>query len=222
TYTETRTWDANDACGNHSATVSQTIVVRDITAPTIGGQGANATIDCPATPSFTAPTASYACNAITVNLLSDVTYATFFRSYTETRTWDANDACGNHSATVSQTIVVRDITAPTSGGQGANATIDCPATPSCTAPTASDACNAITVNLLSDVTTAGCGNTYTETRTSDANDACRNHSPTVSPRRSFKHTPAPTIGNDGSDGTIDCPATPSFTAPTASDACNAI
>src|SRR5207237_10853626 len=181
------------ACGNHSATVSQTIVVRDITAPTIGGQGANATIDCPATPSFTAPTASDACNAITVNLSSDVKTAGCGNTYTETRTWDANDACGNHSATVSQTIVVRDITAPTIGGQGANATIDCPATPSFTAPTASDACNAITVNLLSDVTTAGCGNTHPETRTPETNHACCDQSATLSQTIVIRVMPSPTM-----------------------------
>jgi hypothetical protein len=32
--TFTRTWNASDACGNTSGNVSQTITVRDITAPT--------------------------------------------------------------------------------------------------------------------------------------------------------------------------------------------
>src|SRR5437667_12409086 len=49
-------WDATDACGNHSATVTQTITATDTHAPTIGAAGASATIDCTATPSFTAPT----------------------------------------------------------------------------------------------------------------------------------------------------------------------
>jgi hypothetical protein len=34
--------------------------------PTIGAAGANATIDCPATPNFTAPTVSDACGATTL------------------------------------------------------------------------------------------------------------------------------------------------------------
>src|SRR5205085_776557 len=159
--------------GNHSATVSQSISTIDTQPPTIGVPGANATIDCSATPSFTAPTASDACNAITVNLLSDVTTAGCGNTYTETRRWDANDACGNHSATLSQTITVIDNTAPTIGGQGANATIECTATPSFTLPTASDACGNATVNLLSDLTTAGsCVNNYTRTKTWDATDGC--------------------------------------------------
>jgi hypothetical protein len=105
--TVTRRWDATDACGNHSATVSQTITIIDNVPPTIGTPGANATIQCPATPTFTAPTASDACNGATVNLISDVTVAgSTPGSFTETRRWDATDACGNHSATVSQQIVV--------------------------------------------------------------------------------------------------------------------
>src|SRR5205814_1258754 len=50
TFTETRTWRAVDACGNISGTVAQTITVIDNTAPTIGGQGINATISCPSVP----------------------------------------------------------------------------------------------------------------------------------------------------------------------------
>src|SRR5207244_10535201 len=123
----------------HSTTVSQTITVQDTTPPAIGGQGASSTIECTATPSFTAPTATDACGTATVNQLSDVTnQGSCANNYTEVRTWDAVDACGNHSATVSQTITVTDTTPPTIGGQGANATVECTATPSFTAPTATD------------------------------------------------------------------------------------
>src|SRR5256886_2304041 len=220
-YTEVRTWDAVDACGNHSAMVSQTITVQDTTPPTIGGQGANGTIECTATPSFTAPTATDACGTATVNQLSDVTTAgSCANNYTEVRTWDAVDACGNHSAMVSQTITVQDTTPPTIGGQGANGTIECTATPSFTAPTATDACGTSTVNQLSDITTQGsCANNYTETRTWDAVDACGNLSATVSQTITVQDTTPPTIGGQCANGTIECTATPSFTAPTATDAC---
>src|SRR5207244_3167594 len=119
--------------------------------PTIEGQGATATIECTATPSFTAPTAADLCNSATVNNLGD---ATSVNGCTTTiiRTWDAVDACGNHSATVSQTITVVDTTPPTIGAAGADATIECTATPSFTAPTATDACNGATVDNLGDAT----------------------------------------------------------------------
>src|SRR5439155_6439885 len=145
----TRIWDATDACGNHSATRTQTITIIDTQAPTIGQAGGNATIDCTATPNFTAPTASDACNGVTVNLLSDTQTGTSCTVRVFTRTWDATDACGNHSATRTQSITVLGSQAPTIGQAGANATIECTATPEFTAPTASDACGATTVNIVS-------------------------------------------------------------------------
>src|SRR5438477_580467 len=109
--TVTRSWDATDACGNHSVSTSQTISLVDNTPPTIGTAGANGTTNCTSTPSFTAPTATDACNGATVNNLGDVTGGTSCAK-TITRSWDASDACGNHSATVSQTITVVDNLVP--------------------------------------------------------------------------------------------------------------
>src|SRR5262249_44002459 len=193
----------------------------DTTAPTIGSAGSNATIECPATPSFTAPTASDACGGSTVVLDSDTTAAgSCANNYSETRTWHAVDACGNTSASRSQTITVHDTTAPTIGSAGSNATIECPATPTFTAPTASDACGGSTVVQDSDTTAAGtCANNYSETKTWHAVDACGNTSASRSQTITVRDTTAPTIGNAGAAATIECPATPSFTAPTASDAC---
>src|SRR5205807_7392131 len=107
--------------------------------PTIGAAGANATIDCPATPTFTAPTASDSCNSATVTQVGNDTTVngTCAGTYTETRAWHATDACGNTSGTRTQTITVQDITPPVIGNAGADATIDCPASPTFTAPTAS-------------------------------------------------------------------------------------
>src|SRR6516162_9484038 len=218
TKTITRTWDAVDACGNHSATVSQTITVTDTTPPTIGQPGSNATIDCTATPSFTPPTASDACGGATVIAISpDITSGNAC-STTITRSWYAIDACGNRSATVSQTIPLTG-GLPIIGSAGANATIQCTATPTFIAPTASDACNAVTVNLLGDATAVN-GCTKAITRTWDAVDACGNHSATVSQTITVTDTTPPTIGTAGANATMQCTATPSFTPPTASDACS--
>src|SRR5204862_434215 len=222
TFTETRTWRAVDACGNVSGTVAQTITVIDNTAPTIGGQGINATIFYPSGPIFTAPTASDACSSATVQQVSDVTaQGSCAGTFTETRTWRAVDACGNVSGTVAQRITVIDNTAPTIGGQGINATISCPSVPSFTAPTASDACSGATVQLVSDVTTAGsCPGTRSETMTWRAVDGCGNVSGTMAQTVTVIDSTAPTIGGQGINATISCPSVPSFTAPTASDACS--
>src|SRR5207237_2755 len=130
----------------------------DTHAPTIGAAGAHAHSDVTASPSLTAPTATDDCSGATVNLLSSTTTGnSCLKVYTQT--WDATDACGNHSATVTQTITATDTHAPTIGAAGSNATIDCTASPSFTAPTASDDCSGATVNLLSSTTT---GNTCTK------------------------------------------------------------
>src|SRR5205823_7589226 len=148
----TRTWDATDACGNHSATRTQVITAVDTHAPSIGEAGGNATIDCTATPVFTAPTAADDCSGATVNLLTSTTTGnSCLKVYT--RTWDATDACGNHSATRTQVITAVDTHGPTIGQAGANATIECTATPSFTVPTAADDCSGATVNLLTSTTT---------------------------------------------------------------------
>src|SRR6185369_14894262 len=181
--------------------------------------GANATIECTATPSFTAPTASDACNGATVVNLGDVTGGNSCAK-TTTRTWRAVDACGNSSATVSQTITQVDTQAPTIGQAGANATIECTATPSFTAPTASDACNGATVVQVGSDVTGGNSCAKTTTRTWRAVVACGNSSVTRSQTITQVDTQAPTIGQAGANATIECTATPTFTAPTASDACN--
>src|SRR5258708_2334696 len=214
--TITRSWDAVDGCNNHSATVSQTITVVDTQAPVISAAGANATIECTATPSFTAPTASDACNGATVNQVgSDVTGGTAC-ARTITRSWDAVDGCNNHSATVSQTITVVDTQAPVISAAGANATIECTATPSFTAPTASDACNGATVNQVGSDVTGGTACARTITRSWSAVDACGTADTTVSQTITVVDTQAPVIGAAGANATIKCTATPSFTPPTAS------
>src|SRR5207253_6476106 len=140
--------------------------------PSIGGQGSNATIQCPASPAFTAPTASDTCGGSPVQVLGATTTAGTCATYPTRRTSDlAVDACGNTSGTVTQTITVRDTTAPTIGGQGSNATIQCPASPSFTAPTASDTCSGATVQDLGATTTAGtCANNYTSAKSWKAVD----------------------------------------------------
>src|SRR5207249_4628788 len=120
---------------------SQTITVRDTTAPVISGVGSPQTIQCPATPSFTTPTASDACDSSPSLTYADSTTAgSCPQNYSVTRTWTATDHC-NNSSTASQTITVRDTTAPVISGVGSPQTIECPATPSFSSPTASDACD---------------------------------------------------------------------------------
>src|SRR4029077_18251434 len=120
------------------------------------------------------PTASDSCNSATVTQVGSDSTAngTCAGTYSETRTWIATDACGNTSETRSQTITFQDVTPPVIGNAGADATIDCPASPTFTAPTASDSCNSATVTQVGSDSTANgtCAGTYSETRTWHATD----------------------------------------------------
>src|SRR5258705_109637 len=159
-------------------------------------------IDCTATPPCTAPTASDACNTFTVvQVGGDVTGGNSCAK-TTTRTWRAIDACGNSSATRSQTVTQIDTQAPTIGSAGAALTIECTVTPSFTAPTASDACNTFTVVQIGTDVTAGSSCVKTTTRTWLAVDACSNSSATRSQAITQIDTHAPVISGCPADITV--------------------
>ena len=214
----TRTWTVVDSDGNDT-TFTQVITVLDTTSPEISAAGANATIECPEQPEFTAPTANDYCNDVEVVEVSDETTAACGNTYSRTKTWKAIDACGNESETVSQTITVVDNTSPVISAAGENATIECPNSPEFTAPTASDECGSAEVVVVSDETNSACGNTYSRTISWKAIDACGNESGIVSQTISVVDTTAPSISAAGENATIECPNTPEFTAPSASDDC---
>ncbi len=218
-YSLTRTWTATDACGN-SSSASQTITVEDTTAPVISGVGGPLTIECPATPVFSTPTAFDPCDPNVVLSFNDVTTpGSCPAEYSLTRTWTRGRLRGN-SITASQTITVEDTTAPVISGVGANATIECPATPVFSTPTAFDPCDPNVVLSFNDVTTPGsCPAEYSLTRTWSAVD-CAGNSITASQTITVEDTTAPVITGVGGPLTIECPATPVFSTPTASDLCD--
>ena len=220
TYSVTRTWTATDDCGN-TATCSGTIVVRDVTAPTITCVAQTTPIDCPAVPVFNAPTATDACDAtVTITFTDATTQGSCAGTYSVTRTWTATDDCGN-TATCSGTIVVRDVTAPTITCVAQTTPINCPAVPVFTPPTATDACDATVAITFSDATTQGsCAGTYSVTRTWTATDDCGNTA-TCSGTIVVRDITPPTITCVAQTTPINCPAVPVFTAPTATDACDA-
>src|SRR5207249_7795164 len=167
------------------------------------------TIECPATPSFTTPTASDACDPSPTFTFTDSTTAgSCPQDYSVTRTWTATDACHN-SSTASQSITVHDTQAPEISTLPEPSTIECPASPSFTTPTASDACDPNPSLTFSDSTTAGsCPQDYSVTRTWTATDACHNTS-TASQSITVHDTQAPEISTLPGPSTIECPASPS-------------
>src|SRR5438105_15073677 len=110
--------------------------------------------------------------------------------------------CGHTIGQVHQTIMVEDNSPPTIGGQPDNGTVDYPTLLLSTDPTSSDTCSSSSIVLDSDSSTAGCGGSYTRTKTWHAIDACGNTSGPVHQTIMVEdHTP-PTISQPA-DETVE-------------------
>src|SRR5207302_5460726 len=100
---------------------------------------------------------------------------------------------------------------PWIGGQCDSGTVECVATSVFTDPTSSDTCSSSSVVLDSDSSTAGCGGSYTRTKTWHAVDACGNTSGPVHQTIMVEDHTAPTIRSEDHRGGEECRATRVFT-----------
>ncbi|MEI6408671.1 MAG: ice-binding family protein [Bacteroidota bacterium] len=222
-YSVTRTWTANDNCGN-TATCSRTIAVVDNTPPVINCPTVTATIQCPATPNFPAATATDLCGGTPTINFTDLTTpgGLCAQAYSVTRTWTANDNCGN-TATCSRTIAVVDNTPPVINCPTVTSTIECPATPNFAAATATDLCGGTPIINFTDLITPSgfCTQSYSVTRTWTATDNCGNTS-TCSRIIFVTDNTAPIISCPTVVSPVECPFVPaSFGTATATDLCDA-
>ena len=199
---ETRTFTAEDACGN-SSTSTQTVTLIDDQPPVL---------TCPADLLLSCEdelidlgeaTATDGCDLAPTVTFADVTTAGLCPGdSTLTRTWTATDACGNSSECV-QTITIADTTPPVIECQD-EVFLPCPADlNSVPSATATDLCDAAPVVTQSDETIPGpCAQTYTVARTYTATDHCGNESS----RTQFIHVSdeEPPVIDCASDLTIAC------------------
>src|SRR5205085_4024107 len=84
-------------------------------------------------------------------------------------------------------------------------TVAFPAIPVFTDPTSSDTCSSSSIVLDSDSSTAGCGGSYTRTKTWHAIDACGNTSGPVHQTIMVEDNTAPTNPQNAVEGK-ECPA----------------
>jgi len=106
-YQIKRTWRATDACGN-STVATQTIQVSDSDVPVFTSVPGPLTIECgDPLPPLVNPTASDACGGyVQITFLGNVPSGSGCAAdYTVTRTWRAEDLCGN-TTTTTQVITV--------------------------------------------------------------------------------------------------------------------
>ncbi len=116
-YQIKRTWRATDVCGNSTA-ATQTIQVTDVNGPVFTSVPGPLTIECTdPLPPLVNPTATDACGGyVHITFLGNTpTGSGCSADYTVTRTWRADDLCGN-TATATQLITVLG---SNYGGEGA-------------------------------------------------------------------------------------------------------
>jgi len=110
--TITRTYSVADDCGN-SITVTQLIVVEDITAPVPDGGLLPVNSNCDVT--LNAPTGTDNCDAGVITAVGDVTFP-ITTIGTTTVTWTYSDACGNQITQTQDVIItVLDISTTQNG-----------------------------------------------------------------------------------------------------------
>lgn len=220
-YTLTRTWRADDNCGN-TATAQQFITVVDITKPTFSAVPANVTVSCDNIPAVGTATATDNCDAsVTVTYVGETrTNGACTDSYTLTRTWNAADDCGN-TATGTQLITVQDIVSPVITSTPANVTVSCDAVPLPGTPTATDNCDTdVTITFDGETRVGGvCPFTYVLTRTWTATDNCGN-TKTTTQVLTVQDLENPTFTSVPADVTVSCNNIPSLGSATATDNCD--
>ncbi len=178
-FTITRTWTAQDDCGNSTQRV-QIINVNDNIAPTlVGTPAATVAVSCSQlVPAAAVVTATDNCDPnVNVIYSEELQPGTCANQFTIKRTWTAEDICGNKS-TFLQTINVSDTQAPgwLEAAPTSPVNVSCAsAIPALPVQTATDNCGApIIVDTNETLTTGTCVNKFTLTRTWTATDDCGN------------------------------------------------
>ncbi len=195
-----RTWMAEDECGNRSF-CSQTISIVDEEAPMLSGTpSANITVQCDNIPDAASVSATDNCDQnVNVEFNEVVSAGNCNGQYTITRTWTAEDNCGNVASFV-QVVNVVDTTAPVFDAFPVYISAQCDeSTP---LPTATDNCSNVTITIYSDVLNSG-GCLGVLTRTYRATDNCGNYSELVQFITLLDDT-APVLSGVPAETTVQC------------------
>ncbi len=174
TFTATRTWQAIDSCTNVS-TCSQTIFVKDTTAPALACN-TNRIVEFGTTWDFDTPGVSDVADGtnVAVVVLGTITNAACGNTYSATRTWQATDSCTNIS-TCNQTIFVVDTTPPVFVG-ASNLLVQLGDPWDFNPPSVTDIADGtnLVMTVTDTLTNLICGSSYQAIRIWTATDSCSN------------------------------------------------
>ncbi len=172
----TRTWTAEDECGNSSTRI-QSIIISDTTPPVFEGTPEDLSLTCGAfIPEPLDFSVTDNCSAVEVSYNEETMPGACADTYTITRTWTATDQCDNSSELI-QVIEVADSDPPVFDQVLLDITASCGEELPVPEVTASDACGG-TVKIQYDqqVSPGGCPNIF---RVWTASDMCGNSSTLV-------------------------------------------
>lgn len=191
-YLIIRTWIATDACQN-STVVQRTVLVRDIVPPVFVSPPQDITLHClaPVPPVDTIMATDNCSDQVWFTFNESLTGFNYCNTLIRTRTWVAEDMCGNRS-THTQTITQGDFGPPQISNVPADTTAECGELPN-DAPDLEDDCDPDPLlNLSSAIIPGNCPGNYTLIRTWSASDACGNIS-TASQTLQVQDTKGPVI-----------------------------
>ena len=217
--TLTRTWTADDGCGN-TAVLTQMIVVNDTMPPVFSLPPADVTVSCSAdVPAPVNLTYLENCLFFGVSVLPvDVSDGNSCPEVI-TRTWTATDSC-NNTTSVQQQITVWDQVPPVFVNPPGDITVECDADVPAASPLDwTDNCDGMGSVPASDVDD---GNTCPRiiTRTWTYTDAC-NNSVTHNQQITVDDTTDPVFTSPPTDITVSCPADiPALTSLVWTDNCD--
>ena len=188
-YLIVRTWVARDQCQNSSFR-QQHIQVRDHKAPVFINPPQDITLHCQAAPPPVAQVQAVDnCSAqVWYTFQESLTGGNYCHILVRTRTWTAEDMCGNRS-THTQTIVQKDAGPPVFTNVPANITASCGEIPT-DAPTVTDDCSSDPEVVLTEQTIPGsCPGNFILIRTWTATDDCGNSASVSQTIHVSDHTP---------------------------------
>ncbi len=219
-YLILREWTATDDCGN-STTAGQQIYVVDTTPPVLLGVPEDATVECDNVPDPAPVKAVDACDPDATLIYKQTRQnGSCTHSYTLTRTWTAEDDCGNKTSET-QVITVEDTTDPVLSALPADITLECDQ-PLPTPPvvTATDNCDQdVQVSLSPEIIPGNCEDSYTMIRTWTATDDCGNTA-TGSQKITVRDTTDPVFTSVPDDFDIECDEILPIQGVSASDNCD--
>ena len=169
-YIVTRTFTAEDACGN-ATSATQTITIIDTTSPGLTIP-ADYTAECSDAHPMEDASATDNCGVVTIDLVETTVNGACAGEFTITRAFTATDDAGN-STSETQTITIIDTTAPVLTIP-ADYTAECSETHPMNDATATDNCGEITIDLVETTMSGTCAGEYTVTREFTATDECGN------------------------------------------------